>query len=48
MVASLDGERMVGGEMAGPATEGEGLGAALAEDLLARGGRAILDALRAR
>jgi hydroxymethylbilane synthase len=46
LVASDDGERMVRGEMAGPAADGEKVGAALAEDLLARGARAILEALR--
>jgi len=47
VVASWDGRQAARGEVAGPAPEGERLGATLAEDLLARGGRAILDALRA-
>ncbi len=47
LVASWDGERMVRGEAAGPVAEGERLGSTLANDLLARGGRAILEALRA-
>ncbi len=48
VVASPDGVRVVRGEMNGDAARGEALGAALAEDLLARGARAILDALHAR
>ncbi len=48
VVASADGARIVRGEMGGPAADGPALGAALAEDLLARGARALLDALHAR
>jgi len=48
VVASTDGTRVVRGETNGDAARGEALGAALAEDLLERGGRAILDALHPR
>jgi hydroxymethylbilane synthase len=48
VVASADGARSVRGETGGDALRAEVLGAALAEDLLARGARAILDALHAR
>jgi hydroxymethylbilane synthase len=46
-LAAPDGTRIIRGEASGAAAGGEALGAALAEDLLARGGRAILDALHA-
>jgi hydroxymethylbilane synthase len=46
MVASTDGTQVLRGETGGEVSRAEALGAALAEDLLARGGRAILDALR--
>jgi hydroxymethylbilane synthase len=46
VVASWDGRQVARGEAGGPAAEGERLGAALAQDLLTRGGRAILEALR--
>ena len=48
IVASWDGARMVRGETSGEQADSEALGAALAADLLARGARAILDALRDR
>lgn len=48
IVASPDGAQIVRGQVHGAPAEGEALGAALAEDLLARGARAILDALGAR
>lgn len=46
VVASLDGTRILRGEVVGERGNAEALGASLAENLLARGGRAILDALR--
>ncbi len=46
-VASLDGSRLVRGERRGPADQPETLGRALGEELLARGGRQILSAIRA-
>ncbi len=48
IVASWDGARMARGETSGDHADGEALGAALAADLLSRGGRAILEALRDR
>jgi hydroxymethylbilane synthase len=48
VVASTDGARVVRGEAGGDVSRAEALGAGLAEDLLGRGARAILDALRAR
>ena len=45
LVASPDGQRLVRAERRGPVGEGEALGTALAEDLLSRGGDAILKAL---
>ena len=46
IVASWHGRQVARGEVAGAAAEGEHLGTALAGDLLARGGQAILEALR--
>lgn len=46
LVASVDGERMVRGEVSGNRTEAEKLGSSLAHDLLERGARGILDELR--
>ncbi|MFJ9951227.1 hydroxymethylbilane synthase [Kitasatospora sp. NPDC091207] len=45
-VTSLDGRRQVTGSVTGPASEPERLGAALADDLVDRGARSILDAIR--
>ncbi len=46
VVCSLDGTVGVEGEVSGVPEEGEALGVALAEDLLARGGETILDGIR--
>ncbi len=46
VVCSLDGTHSVEGAMEGPAEDAKALGVALAEDLLARGGEAILDGIR--
>ena len=46
IVASLDGDRRVHGEINGPLREGERLGTELAEDLLVRGARGILGEIR--
>ncbi|BAU47083.1 porphobilinogen deaminase [Sulfurifustis variabilis] len=48
LVGDPDGSRIVRGEMRGPASEAERLGAALAHDLLARGARTILDQVYGR
>jgi hydroxymethylbilane synthase len=45
-VGSVDGTKAVRGERAGPAQAPEGLGIALAEDLLARGADRILAEVR--
>ncbi len=45
-VGSVDGTKAVRGELAGPAQAPEGLGIALAEDLLARGAERILAEVR--
>jgi hydroxymethylbilane synthase len=45
-VGSVDGTKAVRGELAGPAQAPEGIGIALAEDLLARGADAILAEVR--
>lgn len=45
-VASLDGRKLIRGERRGPVTEGDRLGHELGDDLLARGGREILAAIR--
>lgn len=46
VVCSLDGTLGIEGEVTGKVQEGEALGVALAEDLLARGGEEILDGIR--
>jgi hydroxymethylbilane synthase len=46
-VASLEGRQLLRGERRGPAAGAETLGRDLGEDLLARGGREILTAIRA-
>jgi len=46
VVCSLDGTQSVEGAMEAPAEGAKALGVALAEDLLARGGEAILDGIR--
>jgi hydroxymethylbilane synthase len=46
VVCSLDGTTGVEGEVTGDASLGEALGVSLAEDLLARGGKEILDGIR--
>jgi hydroxymethylbilane synthase len=43
LIAGIDGGTMVRGDARGTTADPDGLGAAMAEDLLARGGRAILD-----
>jgi hydroxymethylbilane synthase len=43
LVGAPDGSRLIRGEVEGPAATAEQLGRALADDLLARGARAILD-----
>jgi hydroxymethylbilane synthase len=48
LVGEPDGSRVVRGEMRGPASEAESLGTALAQDLLTRGARAILDKVYGR
>jgi hydroxymethylbilane synthase len=45
-VGSVDGTNAVRGELAGPASAPEGLGIALAEDLLSRGAQQILAEVR--
>ena len=47
MVASLDGQRLVQGEVAGAASDAEGLGIQLAADLRDRGAQEILDEILA-
>jgi hydroxymethylbilane synthase len=44
LVASADGVTVLAGEMSGPGSQAEALGELLADDLLARGARALLDA----
>jgi hydroxymethylbilane synthase len=44
VVASLDGARVLRGRTGGPGREAERLGVALADDLLAKGAKALLDA----
>jgi hydroxymethylbilane synthase len=44
VVASLDGARVLRGRAGGPGREAERLGVALADDLLAKGAKALLDA----
>jgi hydroxymethylbilane synthase len=43
LIAGIDGSTLVRGDARGTTADPDGLGAALAEDLLARGGRTILD-----
>ena len=43
LIAGIDGSTQVRGDARGTTADPDGLGAAMAEDLLARGGRAILD-----
>jgi hypothetical protein len=43
LLASLDGRSVLRSERRGPDDEGPGLGAALAEELLASGGEALLN-----
>jgi len=45
LVGAVDGSRIVRGEIRGPREQAEALGVALAEELLARGAREILQAL---
>jgi len=47
LVATVDGVQILRGERRGPAADGERIGRGLAEDLLARGARAILEACKA-
>jgi hydroxymethylbilane synthase len=47
LVGEPDGSQVVRGELRGARTEGDALGRALAEDLLGRGARAILERLYA-
>jgi len=47
MVGSLDGRQVVRGTISGSPAEAERLGQALANNLLNKGARAILDAIRA-
>jgi hydroxymethylbilane synthase len=44
-VGTPDGTRAIRGERRGPAAEGEAMGRALAEDLIARGAEEIIAAL---
>lgn len=46
VVSSPDGATVLRGSRGGPAVDGERLGVALAEDLLAKGATAVLDAIR--
>ena len=43
LIAGIDGSTLVRGDARGTTADPDGLGAAMAEDLLARGGRTILD-----
>ena len=43
LIAGINGSTLVRGDARGTTADPDGLGAAVAEDLLARGGRAILD-----
>jgi hydroxymethylbilane synthase len=43
LIAGIDGSTLVRGDARGTTADPDGLGATMAEDLLARGGRAILD-----
>jgi hydroxymethylbilane synthase len=44
LVASADGVTVLSGEVSGPSAQAEALGERLADDLMARGARALLDA----
>jgi hydroxymethylbilane synthase len=46
MVGSLDGKRIVNGSVSGEPTESEKLGTALAEELMSRGAKEILEEIR--
>jgi len=46
LVANLDGTRLIRAQTEGPASEGEALGVAVAEDLLRQGAREILDMIK--
>jgi hydroxymethylbilane synthase len=46
VVSSPDGVTVLRGSATGPAVDGERLGVALADDLLAKGAKAVLDASR--
>ena len=46
MVGSLDGKQIVRGAISGPPATADAMGRALAEDLLAKGARPILEAIR--
>ncbi len=46
VVCSLDGKSSVEGSLSGPADQASALGVSLAEDLLERGGRVILEGIR--
>ncbi|MBI5855565.1 MAG: hydroxymethylbilane synthase, partial [Nitrospirae bacterium] len=48
LVASVDGRSIIRERLAGKATEGREIGRQLAERLLARGGRAILNEIYGR
>jgi hydroxymethylbilane synthase len=47
-VLSADGRRAVDGARSGPIEDAETIGRALAEDLVARGAAALIEAARAR
>ena len=46
VVSTPDGATTLRGSAGGPAVDGERLGVALADDLLAKGAKAVLDASR--
>jgi hydroxymethylbilane synthase len=46
VVCSLAGDAAVDGSLSGPCSEAQGLGAALAQELLGRGGEEILEGIR--
>ncbi len=48
LVGAADGSRIIRGETRGPADDAENLGVALADDLIARGARALLDPVYGR
>jgi hydroxymethylbilane synthase len=45
LIAAVDGRRILKETATGPADQAEALGTSLAETLLAKGGKAILDAV---